>query len=351
MTNPYLQIQARLTRQAGLELWARISAARPWWDIELEDDGLNFFIPLIPGTVDAELALLEENCARLESGRGGLELDLSVKRVYDPPLSPAPPSAGPWGLTALAPNPEPPLPSAGPDRLILPGGYHFSQRFWAGEALLLDGLADHLSPPPGAPETRALPALFLEAPRPVAPLAARLAGCGEISVLAEAESIPTEMGEYFRLNRQEPPTVETLPFKVLARKKTDWRKYFGLIAVHLSPYLAARRLKILASWLAPEGALLISGFAPGPQTAHLLRAAAKAGLILDRSISEGDWAAMKLVPAPERTELPPLSGSVVPELAELPPADEAENADLDPEPEILDEESLLLPDDDEEDEA
>lgn len=352
MAPELLLIEARLPRPAGLELSARLLAARPQWDIEVEEDGLSFALPLIPGRLDQELTTLEEACGHLERTRAGLELELRVRRAGDDetgPGRPLPEALGPWRLVGAEDDGV-----AGPERfqLRLPdSGWSASGRWQAGEALLLTALADHFSPPPGAPETRGRPTLIMESAPPLAAAAAALAGSGPVSLLTEPEAAETAV-ELAGLNRLESrPEIFTGPFKTLARQRPDWSGRFGLIALHLSPYLAARRLKTLAGWLRPEGVLIVSGFAPGPQTAHLLRAAARAGLILAGSVSEGDWAAMKLEPAPPRPELPPLTGSLVPELEELPEilsshdaTEEDENGAKPPD------EGLLLADDEDEDE-
>lgn len=342
----YLGIRARLPQAAGLELSARLLAARPEWDVEAAEDGLSFAIPLVHGQVDADLSILEETCRGVERGRVFAEIELSVRRLAERPSQAAPAAAGPFRLQFIEPDEEPPVPR--PDRLILPRTLQASRRQWAGETLLLSAIADHLTPPPGAPETRGLPALILEAGLPLAPLAAAFGGAGEVILLSDDGSC--EKAETLAALNEKSGGLRTMtaPFKTLARKETDWPGRFGLIAIHLSPYLAARRLKTLARWLAPDGALIITGFAPGPQTAHLLRAAAKAGLGLAESITEGWWAAMKLAALPEREELPPLTGSLVPDLVEVPDEDRLENEEGNEE--ITDEESLILDEEDEEDE-
>ena len=348
----FLQIQARLPRAAGLELSARILAARPSWDVELEDDGLSFVIPLIHGEVDAELTVLEEACRNVERTRGGLAVEVEVARVSERREYSAPVAAGPWRVRALSDNESPPPPR--PDQLVLPPFLRASKRLWAGESLLLSLIAEHLTPPPGAPETRGLPALVLESVLPVAPLAAVLAGAAAAWLAAEDSACASAIA--VAAANAKTSAVETInqPFKTIIRQRADWENHFGLIAVHLSPYLASRRLKILRRWLRPEGSLVISGFAPGPQTAHLLRAAARAGLYLTGSIIEGDWAAMKLGIAPEREELPPLTGSVVPDLVDLPEeaskADEAEFDATVEDEEIPDEDSLMVEEEVNEDE-
>ena len=377
----FLQIQARLPRAAGLELSARILAAHPAWDIELEEDGLSLVIPLAnarperaaepsgPGAAEpseplpgpdeagplwsAELAELEEICRNVEKTRGGVTVELEVAETAAGPGRPAPVAAGPWRVRALAEGEGPPPPR--PDQLVLPTALRASKRLWAGESLLLTLMAEHLTPPPGAPETRGLPALVLESVLPVAPLAAVLAGASTATLIAE-EADRASAAAIAAVNAKASAVAAVdQPFKILSRKQTDWAGHFGLIAVHLSPYLASRRLKTLARWLRPEGSLIISGFAPGPQTAHLLRAAARAGLHLTGSIIEGDWAAMKLEMAPEREALPPLTGSVVPDLVDL-PEEEAAKPDpelaLEPEEEEMpDEDSLMVEEDEPEDES
>ena len=345
----YLLIEARLPKQAGLlELSARLMAARPDWDIEVAEDGLSYVIPLIHGLVDEDLSALEEACRQAERNRDGLEVELWVRRVESVP-SPAPPAAaGPWRIMAAT---EEAAAEGGTGRILMPPELRYSRRLWAGEALLLEALSAHFLPPPGAPETKGRPFLALEARLPAAPVAALMAGAENATLLADEETCRAAelLG---RINRQ--PEIRALsdPFKTLARKRADWAGHFGLIAVHLSPYLAARRLKTLASWLAPEGVMIISGFASGPQTAHLLRAAARAGLNLTGSVTEGDWAAMTLELVPQREELPPLTGSVVPDLVEPPAPPPEEFMEIpDEDEDVTDEESLMVADDDvEEDE-
>ena len=318
-----------LKSPANLELCARLLAERPYWDIEIDDDGLSFVIPLVPGRVDEELPVLEEACRGLERLRSGLESELDVSRSQARPTFPTPPALGPWRLLQADPGEE--LPSSGDSTgssgrlLILPPTFSFSHRQWAGEALLLTALADHLSPPPGAPETRGKPALIMESIPPLTPLAALQAGAGPISLITDEPSLSL-WADPLAFNRQDKAeTVEclTLPFKSLSRRRDDWLGRFGLIAVYLSPYLSSSRLKSLAGWLHPEGAIIISGFAPGPQTAQIMRSAARAGLELVDSVNDGDWAAMKLRLTPAREELPPLTGTVVPDLVDLPPEEES----------------------------
>jgi hypothetical protein len=300
----FLRIEGRLPRPAALELSARLLAARPDWDVETED-GLALAIPLIPGAVDSELTVVEESCARLEATRPGLEIDLKVSRAAEPPdPGPGPAGAGPFRILQA----EEAAAGAAVNDLVLPPGFLASRRWWAGATLLLAALADHLAPHPGAEETRGLPALFIESRLPLAAQAASLAGAQPVDIGAPGGSL-----------------------------KRDRAGFYGLIALHLSPYLASKKLKNLASGLRPGGVILLSGLANGPQTAHLLRAAARAGLWLTWSAAEGDWGVLKLTQAPVRGHLPPLTGSLVPDLIELPeelaedPAEELPDDSLRPE--------------------
>lgn len=349
----YLQIQARLPRAAGLELSARILAARPSWDVELEEDGLSLVIPPADGEEgeQTELAVLEEACRNLERARTGLAVELDLTRTPERPQGFAPLAAGPWRVRVLGEGESPPPPR--PEQLALPPALRASKRFWAGEILLLTLIAEHLTPPPGAPETRGLPALMLASLLPTAPLAAVLAGASTAFLAADEAACASATAIAAANSRLSAVTVFNQPFKTLARQNPDWEGHFGLIGVHLSPYLASRRLKVLRRWLRPEGSLLVSGFAPGPQTAHLLRAAARAGLYLTGSVIEGDWAAMKLEIAPEQAELPPLTGSVVPDLVDLPEeSPEAQAGLLEPEEEEMpDEDSLMVEEEDDDEEG
>ncbi len=331
----HLFIEARLCPAAGLELSARLLAARPHWDIELDEERASFAIDLVRGELDGELLLLEEALGQLERVKNIEITDFWVRRRAEAP-SPAPPaSAGPWRLHVLPPGEEPPPPR--PDRLCLPFGLSASARFWASESLLLSLAAEHFTPQPGAPETRGRAMLALGHVLPLAPTAALLAGCGEAVLISDGASGERAQGAAALNGKRDALACFSEDFALLAKKMEDWQGRFGLISVHLSPYLAIRRLKVLAGWLAEDGVLIISGFAPGPQTAQLLRAAAKCGLALSASNTEGAWAAMKLEPAPAGEDLPPLTGSVVPALMEAPLETRPEDGE-----EIPDEESLML---------
>jgi hypothetical protein len=163
----------------------------------------------------------------------------------------------------------------------------------------------------------------------LAPLAALSAGAGPVTALAEEETTEARIRRLADWNGRS-IEVETGPFS--GRRRPDWA--FGLILVRLSPYLAARRLRALTRWLAPDGVILAAGFAPGLQTAHLLRAAVRAGLVLEASDLLEDWAAVRLSPREAGPELPPLTGSVVPTLFDW-SGDEAAEAEAEPEPDSL----------------
>jgi hypothetical protein len=324
-----LRIEARLPGREGLELAARLEAARPLWDIELTGDGLLFSLPWKPGGLDGELTVLEEGCRQVE--RGDLTVSLAVTRAEEREPGPRPAALGPWPLTGtLAAN-----------SIALPPELGLSPARWAGEGLLAGLVTDCLAPRPGAPDTRGRPALSLGAGWSLAPLAALAAGSGPVTALAEEEATATRLRRLADLNNGG-LEIEAGPFGRRGRK--DWS--FGLILVRLSPYLIARRLRTLARWLAPGGVILAAGFAPGLQTAHILRAAVRAGLVLEVSSLLSGWAAVRLGRRVAEPELPPLSGSVVPALFDWPGdgAGQGEGDKADEEPD-----SLMVEDGEEED--
>lgn len=331
----YVSIKARLPHGAGLELSARLLAARPHWDIELDGEELFFTVDLIRGQMDSELRVVEEACRHLECVKNVELRDFWVERVSEPLAWSAPASAGPWRLLVLKEGEAAPAPR--PDRLALPPESVASARFWAGESLSLTALADILTPPPGAPETRGKALLALGHTRPLVPVAALLAGAAEVTLISDAAACEFARTVAALNGKAAALCCECEDFNTLAKNKTEWTGRFSQIALHLSPYLAVRYLKTLAAWLAEDGVIIISGFAPGPQTAQLLRSAARAGLLLAASSAEGAWALMRLKKVPAREELPPLTGSVVPALRDLPPEELAAQ-----EEEIPDEESLIL---------
>lgn len=331
-----------MPQAAGLELSARLMAARPWWDVEVDEAKISLCFELVRGEVDAELTVLEEACAHLERTKNIKIENFWLSKVAEKPAQSCPAALGPWRLEVLNEGDAAPAPR--PDRLILPPRSSASKRFWAGENLALSAALEHLTPPPGAPETRGKSVLVLGHGLPLVPTAALLAGAREAILVSDegacgfAKSAAAFNGKAAALKCSSENFADFCA-------KQDREDSFGLIVLHLSPYLAIRRLKTLVGFLAQDGAMIVSGFAPGPQTAQLLRSAAKNGLILAASNTEGVWAAMKLEPAPAREDLPPLTGSVVPALMDLPPEDFPQEARED---EIPDEESLIIDEDIEE---
>ena len=333
-----LRIEAGLPRPAALELAARLEAGRPLWDMELTGEGLRFFLPWTPGALDVELAVLEEGCRQVERSRGDLTVALAVTRAEDPDEPPARPAAlGPWPLAE----------SRAEEGIALPPELRLSRARWAGESLLAALATTLLTPPPGAPATRGRPVLSLAAGWSPAPLAALLAGCGPVTALAEEEVTAARIRRLADWNGRS-IEVETGPFSGLNRRRPGWAGLFGLILVRLSPYLAARRLRTLARWLAPDGVILATGFAPGIQTARLLRAAGRAGLVLEASdILEG-WAAVRLGPREPVPELPPLPWSAAPALFDWPAGDnEGRAEDEDPDSLLVEMEEEDGPEEDE----
>jgi hypothetical protein len=308
-----------------LELAARLEAGRPLWDIELTGEGLRFFLPFAPGGLDRELTVLEEGCRQVERLRGDLVVALAVTRAEEldgePPARPA--ALGPWPLAGTRTE----------DGIALPPEFSLSRDRWAGENLLAGLAAAHLTPPPGAPSPQNRPVLSLAEGWSPAPLAALLAGCGPVTALAEEELTAARLRRLADWNGRR-IDIETGPYRGLDRRRPEWAKTFGLILVRLSPYLAARRLRTLARWLAPDGVILAAGLAPGPQPAHLLRAAVRAGLVLESSDLLEGWAAVRLSLREADPELPPLTGSVAPALFDW-PGDEEGRAGADEEPDSL----------------
>ena len=319
----YLRIEAGLPRPAALELAARLEAGRPLWDIELTGAGLRFFLPWVAGRLDEELTLLEEGCRQVERGRGDLTVTLEVTRTEEPEPDQGerPTALGPWPLAEARTE----------TGIALPPEIRLSRARWAGDSLLAGLVTAHLTPPPGAPTTQGRPVLSLAAGWSLAPLAALAAGSGPVTALAEEETTAARIRRLADWNGRQ-IEVETGPFSGRGRPGPDWA--FGLILVRLSPYLAARRLRALARWLAPDGVILAAGFTPGLQTAHLLRAAVRAGLVLEASDLLEDWAAVRLSPREAGPELPPLTGSVVPTLLDWSGEAEAE-AETEPESDSL----------------
>ena len=329
----YLRIQACLPRPAALELAARLEAARPLWDIDLTGEGLGFFLPWTSGSLDGELTVLEEGCRRVERSRGDMTVTLAVTRSEEPAPPARPACLGPWPLVE----------AGGEAGIALPPELDMSQARWVGDSLLAGLAAAHLTPPPGAPSPQGRPVLSLAAGWSSAPLAALSAGSGPATALAEEEVTAARLRRLADWNGRL-VQIESGPFSGLERRRPDWAGAFGLILVRLSPYLAARRLRTLARWLAPEGVILIAGFAPGLQTAHLLRAAVRAGLVLESSDLLEGWAAVRLGLGEPGPELPPLTGSLVPTLFDWPGDYEDDQAETD-------EDSLMVEDGPEDDEA
>ena len=289
----------------------------------------------LPVAAEAGQAVQKKIKRPLDNFYAVLKHLLNMRRLGDELLSvkisivesvnwPNPPVAlGPWRLTDVGNLRE--LPPIKADRLFFT--QNFSPKFWQNQTLLAQALSDWLNPPPGAPVSRGLPALFLSDFLPLAPLAAVYGGAGAVEIISENEKLALN---FLELNQQSSAVKILGSFNKVLKQKLLQDSY-AFIGLSLSPFLTARRLKHLALHLAEGGRILITDFVPGSQTAYLLRAAAKCGLILSSSFMLEDqgriWASMILEKEEWQEKLPAIEGGLVPDLEEVP-----------------EEETVLLPD-------
>jgi hypothetical protein len=164
-------------------------------------------------------------------------------------------------------------------------------------------MADWLSPPPGAPDTRGLPCLVCSEGPAVLPLAALKLGSGPVTFLCAGEEASHSAAELAAGNGEE-GRIETLSAPLARSLKPNGMlsgRRFGIVCLAIPPTAAARLLAALASLLEPSGRIILAGPELGHQTATLHKAAFKAGLSLCYSIIRDDTAALSLeLPRPRR---------------------------------------------------
>jgi hypothetical protein len=235
---------------------------------------------------------------------------------------PAPAPEGPPDATAVSPPPAPASsppgglptgnPGSGPGRppgsfrwsggteepasLRLPGGMRFSPRRRTGMALAISLMADFLSPPPGAPDTRGLRTLVASEGPAVLPLAALKLGSGPVTFLCAGDEARISEMELSEMNG-ETGRIGTLHGPLPRSLRTGGplpERSFGLVCSALAAPLLARHLSRLARLLSPQGRIVASGLGLGPQTEAVLKAASRAGLTLAFSVTWTDSAALCL---------------------------------------------------------
>jgi hypothetical protein len=233
--------------------------------------------------------------------RGGGGEQLSAGPAAPPDGGTGAPAAGPAADGGGARNaPGRSLP-AGP-ALALPGSLALSPRRRLELSLAVSLMAERLSPPPGAPDTRGGETLVLAEGPAVLPLASLKLGTGPVTFLCTGEEAARSVPVLAALNG-ETGRIRILPgplAKTLRPGRTLPAEGYGLVAACLPPALLARHVSALARLLAPRGRIVAAGPAQGAQTAHVLKAASRAGLLLGGSVIEEGAAAICLDRPPSR---------------------------------------------------
>ncbi|MDR1109516.1 MAG: hypothetical protein LBP92_02180 [Deltaproteobacteria bacterium] len=291
-------LEIPVPQEARPELLARLLAARPWWDPFIT--GLGLAIVHDPrgglGSDEAafgpELAKVKEIVSQLARGRHG---EAKIKLHWRPGETQAHPaigSLGPWRVCG------PDQPGGGETGLLAPWPLRPSPRLRAWNNLAASGMADYLTPPPGAPETRGGRTLiFDEDPGPLAVMSLLL-GSGQVEAVCSKSPRAAAAEELARLNGREDSLKVTLagippwPRGLAAA----WVGKFDLVVVNYSPYLATKFLKAAGSFLASDRSrLLLSGLHVGTQASLIIKAASRCGLSLLASSTEGDWTILSMV--------------------------------------------------------
>jgi hypothetical protein len=174
--------------------------------------------------------------------------------------------------------------------LAVPGWFRSSPVRQAECSLLLSALRDFLNPHLGAPETKGQKILIISEGPPLAPLAARKMGSGEVLFAFSERGTGVMLDALLEAN---PGADGVRPLEMslsalAARFQEKFREGFSLIAASCSPYLANRRLKTLASWLRGQGLLVLPAVSGSQLTALTQKAASRSGLSLLHSVCEGD---------------------------------------------------------------
>ncbi|MDR2459549.1 MAG: hypothetical protein LBE38_02015 [Deltaproteobacteria bacterium] len=186
----------------------------------------------------------------------------------------------------------------GPE-LKVPLGLILSPRRQGEYSLAIEAMADYLTPGPGAPETKGGKTLVIAEGPAILPLAALKFGSGPVTFSFADASAQNSLMELLEINGflTLEDTVEAinLPLAKLARlHKDDFSETFSLIVTSIAPGELAKHIETLKSWLVPKGRFIATGQSGGSFTSIALKAAFRAQLTLESSVSQEDFISLTI---------------------------------------------------------
>ncbi|MDY6851130.1 MAG: 50S ribosomal protein L11 methyltransferase, partial [Thermodesulfobacteriota bacterium] len=176
---------------------------------------------------------------------------------------------------------------AGSDRIVLTlePGLAFGTGGNPSTSLTLAAMDEYFNPSPGLPSRSGVRVLDVGTGSGILALAAAHLGAGPILAVDSSH----EAAETAQKNA----ALSDMASKITVSRTTldKVSGEFDLILANLVPAVLVRAGKKLPRLLAPEGTMIVAGFADS-QTPQIVKAMTKAGLVIIKSYSQAGWAAL-----------------------------------------------------------
>ena len=266
------------------ELASRLMAVWPGLEVKAEAGFVSFTLP-VDREIDRNLELLEQTLKKLEEGRNLPDLGVRCVNRSGPDSAGDNIQAGCF----LIVQPGGDHISA-PDKIVMtidPGaafgtGGHPSTR------LSLAAMEEYFNPGPGAPSRQGARVLDTGTGSGILAVAAGLSGAGCILAVDPDREAAAAACRNASINGLE----SIMEFQETTADRIDGE--FDLILANLVLSVLLRSCKKLVPRLAPEGTLILSGFADS-QTPQVVKAVTKLGLVSVKSYSLDGWGALALI--------------------------------------------------------
>jgi ribosomal protein L11 methylase PrmA len=269
------------------DLAARVMARWPGIEVRAEEGIFSFRLPL-GERLDEDLAAFEEALKAVEKARGIQDIDIQSRNLAGPDSGPNLLKVGRFVIRG--PECPPTTVDEGGIELDIEAGESFGTGAHPTTALALIGLDEYFHPGPGEPSRLGARVLDAGAGSGILSLAAARLGAGFIKAIDPSASAVAAA----RQNAQRCGVM--VDVAQMGADQVDGE--YDLVLANLAPSVLLRVCRRLASTVAPDGTMIVSGY-PDSMTPQVVKALTRAGLTAVKSYSRSGWGGLRLAKTPE----------------------------------------------------
>lgn len=276
-----LEFEIEIAPGLAGDLATRVMALWPGLEVKTYEESVRFRLPLDKDT-DTNLQRLEKALQALEKTRALDPVNVKIRNLTGPDSGPKLLRRGRFVIRRPGVEVQ-----AGADQIVLTlePGLAFGTGGHPSTSLTLAAMDEYFNPQPGSPSRSGARVLDVGTGSGILALAAARLGAGPILAVDSSHEAAETAPKNAALNGV--ASKITVSRTTLDKVSGE----FDLILANLVPAVLVRAGKKLPRLLAPEGTMIVAGFADS-QTPQIVKAMTKAGLVIIKSYSQAGWAAL-----------------------------------------------------------